>query len=173
MDTTRTRLIEWSSFEFLVRGERIAEMVGHEIERMNAPISALTLQFNRGLLRIDGRIRKTIGIPFTVEIHHVHADGTMVQVFLQRASAFGIPLPTFLLGLVRQHLAAHEVEYDPESRSFRVRLDRFLPPFADVQLADVQLIEGAIAIRLGPGGADPPPRRPATADGGVDGAIGI
>jgi hypothetical protein len=151
-----TRLIVWDNLHFRLQGARIAEIVGREIEKMKAPISMLTLQFSEGLLKIDGKIRQAIGIPFTVEIDRIEPLGTTLQIFLRRASAFGLPLPTFLLGLIRERLAAQEVEYDHPSRSFRVRLDRFLPPFADVQLIDVQLIAGGIAVRLGPGGADPP-----------------
>ena len=169
------RFVEWDNFEFRVSGEKIAGLVGREIEKMNAPVAQLTLEFGRGLLKIDGRIRKAIGIPFSIEIPHIHAEGHLVQIFLQRASAFGIPLPTFLLGLIRERLAEKEVEYDAATRSFRVRLDRFLPPFIDVNLTDVQLIEGGIAVRLGAGGADLPPTSAGNggvADGRVERPVG-
>lgn len=151
------RLVEWDGLQFRLRGDRLAEMAGEEIVKSGAPVSSLTLLFEEDLLRIHGKIRKAIAIPFTVEIRRIDAFERSVRVFLHHASAFGIPLPTFLVTLVQHKLQEHELTYEPESRSFLVRLDRFLPSFLDVTLAEVRLVAGGVLLRVGAGGADPPP----------------
>lgn len=153
---TAPRLVEWQQIDLMLRGERIAQIAGEEIVRRRAPVSHLAFEFHPGLMLVEGKIQKGFGIPFTVEINRIEASGTMLRVPLARASAFGIPLPMVLLKIAQMFLPPGDIELDQPTGAFLVRLDRFLPPFLDVRVAEVRLVAGGIAVKLGPGGADPP-----------------
>lgn len=151
-------LVRWEQIDLLVSGERLAEIAGREIAARAIPVTQLTLQFDPGALRADGRLQKGISIPFTVVIDRIDAAGTELRIHLARASAFGIPLPTILLNIAQQFMPPGDVAFDSATQSFAVRLDRFLPPFVQATIAAVRLIAGGVAVQLGPGGADPPPQ---------------
>lgn len=155
--TTRLpRLIQWSALEFKVSGERIARIVGEEIGKRDAPIAQLELEFADDLIRVDGKIRKAIGIPFTIEVQSFLLERNVLHIPLHRATAFGIPIPSFLISVAQLWLHSDEVAYDSTTKALVIKLDRFLPPFADVTIEQIRPIAGGIAVRLGPGGADPP-----------------
>lgn len=158
------RLIQWSTLEFRVSGERIARLAGEEIAKQNAPVSHLELEFAEDLIRVDGRIRKAIAIPFTIEVVQITTEQNRVRIPLHKASAFSIPIPSFLMTIAQFWLHSSEISYDSASKAILVKLDRFLPPFADVTIDQIRPVAGGIAVRLGPGGADPP-----TAGGTGDG----
>ena len=162
--SSRPRLVQWNQLDFRISAERVVPMIGEEIVRSGAPISELHFEFHDGLLRIEGKVRKAISIPFTVEIEHVEPNGHSIAIPLRKAAAFGIPLPGLLLSVAQSFLKSNEVAYDSNARAFIVRLDRFLPPFVDVDIQQIRLVAGGIAVRLGPGGVDPPRPR-----GGDDG----
>lgn len=159
---TLPRLIQWDVLDFKISGERIARIIGEEIEKRKAPVAQLELEFARDLFRIDGKIRKAIAIPFTIEIVSFAVEGTMLRVPLHRAAAFGIPIPSFLMTIAQFWLKSDEVMFDSATNTISVKLDRFLPPFVDVKIEQIRPVSGGIAVRLGPGGADPP------ASGGTD-----
>jgi hypothetical protein len=150
------RLIQWNVLDFKISGERIARIIGEEIEKRKAPVSELELEFADDLFRIDGKIKKAIAIPFTIEILSFHVEGTVLRVPLHRAAAFGIPIPSFLMTIAQFWLPAADLSYDSAAKTILVKLDRFLPPFVDVKIEQIRPVSGGIAVRLGPGGADPP-----------------
>jgi hypothetical protein len=158
------RLIQWNQLDFRISAERVVPMIGDAVVESGAPITELHFEFHDGLLRIEGKVRKAISIPFTVEIEHVEPKGKSIAIPLRKAAAFGIPLPGLLLSIAQSFMKSSEVSYDSSTRAFIVRLDRFLPPFVDVDIQQIRLVAGGIAVRLGPGGADPPAPR-----GGDDG----
>lgn len=158
------RLVQWKGFEILLSGERLATLAGQEITRRNAPVDRLEITFANDLLRFEGRIRKTIGIPFTIDIDRFTPNGTSVDIHLARASAFGIPLPSFIMTLAQLWLPPGDVSYDAHERVVSLKLDRFLPPFADVEIVDIRPVTGGITVRFGAGGADLP-----DASGGIHG----
>lgn len=153
---TLPRLVQWASLEFRISGERIARLVGEEIAKQKAPVTNLEFEFADDLIRVDGRIRKAIAIPFTVEVVRIGVEGSVVRVPLHKAAAFGIPIPSFLMTIAQFWLHSSEVTYASETKSVLIKLDRFLPPFADVTIEQIRPVAGGIAVRLGPGGADPP-----------------
>lgn len=146
--------IEWDSIDVRVDGEKIAAMA-REMVKQEPMIEAINLRFSNGLLRVEGIVRKFIAVPFTVEITHIHAKGTTVRVPLVRMSAGPIPLPTLLVGLLRQKLPKELVSFE-EPATLVMSLDRFLPPFVAADIQKIWIIDGGLAVTLGRGGADIP-----------------
>ena len=147
-------LIEWDSIEVRVDGEKIAAMA-RDIVKSEPMIEKLDLKFSNGLLRTEGTIRKLISVPFTVDITRMEASGTKVKVPLARISAGPLPIPTLLVGLLRDRLPKDVVSYE-EPATLVVSLDRFLPPFVSADIQKIWIIDGGLAVTLGRGGADLP-----------------
>jgi hypothetical protein len=146
--------IEWDSIDVRVDGARIAAMA-REIVKAEPMIERLDLRFSNGLLRVEGAIRKIISVPFTVDIHRFDAKGTTVKVPLARISAGPLPIPTILVGLLRDRLPKDQVGFE-EPATLVLSLDRFLPPFVSADVQKIWIIEGGLAVTLGRGGADLP-----------------
>ena len=135
--------------------------MAREIARREPMIERLALRFTNGLMRVEGAIRKVISVPFTVEVTRFEAKGTTVRVPLARISAGPLPIPTLLLGLVRDKFPKELVQFE-EPATLVISLDRFLPPFVTADIQKIWIIDGGLAVTLGKGGADSPP-------GGFDG----
>lgn len=148
------RFIEWDSLDVRVSGDKIAELA-RELVAKDPMIEKLNLRFSNGLLRVEGLVRKFILIPFTVDITHFDAKGTTVRVPLGRMTAGPLPIPSLLVGLLRQQFPA-DVGFEPPA-TLVLSLDRFLPPFVAADVQKIWIIEGGLAVTLGRGGADLPP----------------
>jgi hypothetical protein len=147
--------IEWDSLEVRVDGDRLAAFA-REIVAREPMIERLELRFTNGLLRVEGAVRKFISIPFTVEITRMEAEGTTIRVPLGRISAGPFPIPSLLVGLVRDRFPKGLVAYE-EPATLVVSLERFLPSFIEAEVRSVWIIDGGLAVTLGRGGADLPP----------------
>ena len=149
------RFVEWDLLEVRVNGDKLNEFV--RTMRVD-PVERIELQFFNGLMRVSGSIRKFISVPFSIDVREIVAEGRTVRVPLGAAAAFGaIPIPQFLFGLVRNRLPAELVRYeDPATLVFS--LDRFLPTFIDADIQTIWIIDGGLAVTLGRGGTDLPPR---------------
>jgi len=147
------RFVEWDSLEIRVNGEKLNAFV----QTMRVPpIERLQLDFQNGLLRVSGSVRKFISVPFTVDVPQIEARGRNVHVPLRSASAFGgIPIPQFLFGLMKSRLPPNLVRYE-DPATLIVSLDRFLPSFIDAEIQKVWIIDGGLAVTVGRGGADLP-----------------
>jgi hypothetical protein len=152
--------IEWDSIDVRVDGAKIAAMAREMIAR-DPMIERLDLRFANGLLRVEGSVRKFISVPFTVEIQRFEAKGTTVRIPLARITAGPLPVPTLLVGLLRQRFPA-DVRYE-EPATLVLSLERFLPSFVAADIQKIWIIDGGLAVTLGRGGADLPP-------GGMNGA---
>jgi hypothetical protein len=154
-DSSVRRFVEWDQIDVRVSGDKLNDFV--KTMRVD-PVERIELQFFNGLLRVTGSVRKFISVPFTVDVREIVADGRTVRLPLGGATAFGaIPVPQFLFGLVRNRLPAELVRYeDPATLVFS--LDRFLPTFIDADIQRIWIIDGGLAVTLGRGGADLPPR---------------
>jgi len=148
------RFVQWDTLEIRVNGEKLNAFV----QTMRVPpIERLQLDFQNGLLRVSGSVRKFISVPFSVDIPQIEARGRTVRVPLRSASAFGgIPIPQFLFGLMKSRLPPNLVRYE-DPATLVVSLDRFLPSFIDAEIQKVWIIDGGLAVTLGRGGADLPP----------------
>lgn len=147
------RFIEWDSLEVRVDGGKLAVMAREMVAR-DPMIERLDLTFRNGLLLVQGAVRKFISVPFSVEITRIEASGTTVRVPLSRVSAGPIPIPTLLIGLVRQKFPA-DVTYE-EPATLVLSLDRFLPNFVTADIQKIWIMDGGLAVTLGRGGADLP-----------------
>ena len=148
------RFIEWDSIDVRVDGAKIAAIAREAIAK-EPMIERLDLRFTNGLLRVEGSIRKFISVPFTVDITRFEARGTTIRVPLARISAGPLPIPTLLVGLVRDRFPKELVRYE-EPATLVVSLDRFLPPFVSADIQKIWIIDGGLAVTLGKGGADLP-----------------
>lgn len=148
------RFIEWDSIDLRVDGARINAMALEMIAK-DPMIERLQLTFANGLLRVEGTVRKFISIPFTVDITEIQTSGTTVRVPLARISAGPIPVPTLLVGLVRDKFPKDLVRYE-DPATLVVSLDRFLPSFVSADVQKIWIIDGGLAVTLGRGGADLP-----------------
>ena len=148
------RFIEWDGIDVRVDGAKIAAMA-REMVAKEPVIESIDLQFSNGLLSVQGVAKKFIRVPFKVDITEIRAQGTTVRVPLSRVSAGSIPIPTLLVGLLRQRLPKELVTYE-EPATLVVSLDRFLPPFVSADIQKIWIIDGGLAVSLGRGGADLP-----------------
>lgn len=148
------RFIEWDSIDVRVDGAKINTMAREMIAK-DPMIERLELRFSNGLLRVEGSVRKFISVPFTVDITQIVPTGTTVRVPLARISAGPIPVPTLLVGLVRDKFPKELVRYE-DPATLVVSLDRFLPPFLSAEIQKIWIIDGGLAVTLGKGGADLP-----------------
>jgi hypothetical protein len=147
------RFIEWDSIDVRVDGGKIAAMAREMVAR-DAMIERLDLRFTNGLLLVTGSVRKFISIPFTVEIARFEARGTTIRIPLARITAGPLPVPTLLVGLIRQRFPADVRFEDPAT--LVLSLDRFLPSFVAADIQKIWIIDGGLAVTLGRGGADLP-----------------
>jgi hypothetical protein len=161
------RFIEWDSLEVRVDGEKIAAMAREMIAR-DPRLVRLDLRFTNGLLRVEGAVRKFVVIPFSVEITRFETSGTTVRVPLARISAGPLPVPTLLVGLLRDSFPA-DVRYE-DPATLVLSLDRFLPSFVAADIQKVWIIDGGLAVTLGRGGADLPDRATVPRTGGINGS---
>jgi hypothetical protein len=148
------RFIEWDTIEVRVDGAKLNEMARQMIAK-DPMIERLELKFTNGLLRVEGSVRKFISVPFSVEVTEMHAKGTTVRVPLAKISAGPIPVPTLLVGLVRDKFPKDLVRYE-DPATLVMSLDRFLPPFVSADIQKIWIIDGGLAVTLGRGGADIP-----------------
>jgi hypothetical protein len=148
------RFIEWDSIDVRVDGAKINAMA-REIVGKEPMIERLELKFTNGLLRVEGSVRKFISVPFTVDITQIVALGTTVKVPLGKISAGPIPIPSLIVGLVRDRFPKELVRYE-DPATLVVSLDRFLPPFVTADIQKIWIIDGGLAVTLGRGGADLP-----------------
>lgn len=147
------RFIEWDSIDVRVNGEQIAAMA-RELVAKDPMIEKLDLRFSNGLLRVEGSVRKFISIPFTVDVTRFEAKGTTIRIPLARITAGPVPIPTLLVGLIRQKFPA-DVRYE-DPATLVMSLDRFLPSFVAADIQKIWIIDGGLAVTLGRGGADLP-----------------
>lgn len=150
------RLVQWDRLEVRIDCGRLTEEARMQAAAAGAPVSDLHLECLPGELNIRGRVQKFIAVPFHVVIRSiVPDDGLRIRVHLESATAFGVPLPTILVGLVEARLP-RLLTWDPGTHSIVVDLEQILPSFIDAKVASVEIAEGAVIVELGHGGADPP-----------------
>ena len=135
-------------------GEKINAMA-RQMVAADPMIERIQLRFANGLLRVEGSVRKFISVPFSVDITQIIPSGTTVRVPLARISAGPIPVPTLLVGLVREKFPKELVRYE-DPATLVLSLDRFLPSFVSADIQKIWIIDGGLAVTLGKGGADLP-----------------
>lgn len=151
-----SRLVQWNGIELYLDCRRLTVEAQRQAAAANAPVSDLRVVCAPDELTIRGRVHKFVTVPFQISIRWIEVIAARrIRIHLDHASAFGIPLPTLLVGLAEKKMP-DLVAWDASTHSLVVDLDRILPPFVDVEVADVRLASGAVVIILGAGGADLP-----------------
>lgn len=162
---TNDRLIEWDQLELFVRAERLRPIVRQMAAKGNAPVRDFDLRFLDGEMRVSGKIRKFIDIPFEISIRRIVPWHRNVRVYLEGASAFGfLPVPKLLLHFTTGRPLPPGIEIDAVNAAIVISLDRFLPSFVDATIEQIHITKDGLILRLGKGGADPP-----VDFGGIDG----
>jgi hypothetical protein len=152
------RLVEWDGLDLRISGTKLRDVAAAMMARGGAHIEDLAFRFRPGELTVSGKVKKGIPLPFRVVIRNIEALGRTVRVRLEEMAALGvIPIPSIFTRLIGNRQAADGVVYEAKSNSLVIQLDRFLPTFLDVELAEIRILEGGLAVRLARGGADLPP----------------
>src|SRR5688572_24869987 len=111
-------LVEWDRIDVRIRGDRLAAIVGDVVRQKKLPIESLALEFLDGVLRVEGKVRKTVSVPFRLAVPAIHVvDGTARLEIREISSFLGIPVPRFLLGLIEDRTRSGGVSYDSQTRS--------------------------------------------------------
>ena len=151
------RLVSWQNIDVRIDGDRLSSEAVRQARAARAPVSELRIACHPGEIRIHGKVHKFIAVPFEVSVRQIEPlPNHRIRIHLDRASAFGIPLPTLLVSLVEASMPSL-LKWDPVSNCLIADLDRFLPTFLDVEIASITVVAGAVLVSLGPGGADLPP----------------
>lgn len=151
------RLIEWNELELRVRADRIQALVRPLVAQKEPRIEELNFKFLDGEMRVSGRIRKLIQIPFEVAIRRIIPWHGSVRVYLEGASAFGfLPVPKLLLHFTSGQPLPPGIRIDAVNAAIVLALDQFLPSFVDATIEQIHITKDGLLLRLGEGGADPP-----------------
>ncbi len=148
-------LIEWDELHLRVRAERVIGIAREVIRQQKLPVEDLRMDFREGILQVEGRVRKVLAVPFRVVIRRIIAEGSVVRVPIETMSAMGFPLPALLARLIPPDLYERKVFLDP-GPTVVIHIDQLLPPFMNVALREIRIIDGGLAVVTGAGAADLP-----------------
>jgi hypothetical protein len=152
------RLVQWDGFEVRLSGERAQAVARKEILKRGLPLDQLGLEFRNGEIRVKARLRAAFPVPFSFVIRKIQASERAIRLFVEDMSAFGfLPVPAILSRLAGDRQAAEGIRFDAATNSVFIQLDRFLPTFMEVEVAEINMIDGGLTVRVGQGGADLPP----------------
>lgn len=138
-------IASWDAIAVRVDGARVNALAR---ERVAGQLDDINITFRAGSMRIAGRKKVAIvPVPFSAEINSIQVDGKNLVVPVSG-------IPSILLPILRGIVAAKVppgVSIHPPF-TFVVELDRFLPTFIDVQIREIRIIDGGLAVNVGPGG---------------------
>jgi hypothetical protein len=151
------RLVEWDQLDLRVRGARAQQIVSEMIQRKQLPVSDLRLNFLDERLEVSAKIQKGLAIPVSFTVSTIGAMGSRLQIPLENVTTFGlVPVPKLLFRFVGAAGLPDGIRLDADNLVITVDLARFLPPFIDLEVQEIRIIPGGLAMRLGTGGADLP-----------------
>ena|SRR5688572_8582092 len=151
-------LIEWDFIYLRVRGAKIHQIVSELLRTKRLPVSDLRLEFLEDALQVSARIQKGIAIPVKLTVRTIRVVGKSLQVPLENLVTFGlVPIPKLLFQIIGTRGLPDGIQLDPETMTVTVSLERFLPPFVDLNIESIRIVPGGLALHVGRGGADLPP----------------
>lgn len=151
------RLVTWDEIAVHVSGARLAQIAGDVVRAQRLPVRKLELTFAADDLQVDLTVEKMVPVPVRFHVREILVDGGEVRVPLHNVAAFGFfPVPEALLEMVARHAKSEVGRYDRARNEIVIGLDRFLPSFVDAVIEEIRIVPDGVAVRLGPGGADPP-----------------
>ena len=119
-------------------------------------VDDLRMRFADGELKVSGRLKRGLPVPFRAVIRKIVPSARAIVIPIQEMSAFGLPLPAILSRLAGNRRAADGILFDAGTNSLVIQLDRFLPSFLDVDISDINIVDGGLLVKLRSGGADLP-----------------
>ncbi len=152
-------LLNWDGFTVRVDGGRVNEMAHLQAK---GAVEDLRIAFLRGRIHISGKKKVAfVSVPFSADVSAISVEGKTIVVPVTNVAHIPTPLLSGLLLPVVRNLLSSKMPGDAVTLrpplTLLIRLDRFLPNFVDVQIETIDIIEGGLAVRMGPGGATPPP----------------
>lgn len=140
-----TRLVSWDGISLRIDGARANAFARQQVA---GQLDDLDIRFRAGNIHVTGR--KKVGfvpVPFFADVNSIQVEGKSVVVPVSG-------IPSILLPVIRAIAASRMPPFVAvrPPLTFVVQVDRFLPPFADVQLREIRIIDGGLAVNIGPGG---------------------
>jgi hypothetical protein len=151
------RFVEWDAIALRVDGARIDAMVK---EKFRGMVNEIGVTFRPGNIHVAGW--KKIGflpVPFSADVREILVEGRTILIPVAEVAL----IPTSVLGglwsVVREVLAP-KIPLDAvtvrKPLTFAIDLAKLVPPFADVDVREIRIVDRGLAVSVGPGGADPP-----------------
>jgi len=154
-----SHLVTWEGFTLRVDGARVNEMARAQAK---GAVDDLQITFLRDRIHISGRKKVAfVAVPFSADVSAIAVEGKTIIVPISDVVHIPTSLLSGLLLPVVRNLISARVPGDAVTMrpplTLVIRLDRFLPTFVDVQIEKIDIVEGGLAVRIGSGGATPPP----------------
>jgi len=138
-------IVSWDAIAVRVDGARVNALAR---ERVAGQLDEINITFRAGSIRVAGRKKVAIlPVPFSAEINAIQVDGKNLVVPVSGIPSILLPI---LRGIVAAKVPAGVSIHPPFT--FVVQLDRFIPPFVDVDIRAVRIVDGGLMIDVGPGG---------------------
>jgi len=138
-------VVSWDAIALRIDGARVNALAR---QRAAGQVDDINITFRAGGIHVAGRKKVAIlPIPFSAEVSSIQVDGQRLVVPVSG-------IPSILLPILRGIVAAkvpEGVSIHPPF-TFVVQLERFIPPFIDVEIRAVHIVDGGLAIDLGAGG---------------------
>ena len=138
-------VVSWDAIALRIDGARVNALAR---ERAAGHVDDINITFHAGGIRVAGRKKVAIvPIPFSAEVHSIQVDGKRLLVPVSGIPSILLPI---LRGIVAAKVPAGVSIHRPFT--FVVQLERFIPPFVDVEIKTIRIDDGGLAIELGAGG---------------------
>src|SRR5688572_29234787 len=132
-------LIEWDYVYLRVRGAKMHQIVSELLRTKRLPVSDLRLEFLEDELQVSARIQKGIAIPVKLTVRTIRVASNTLQVPLEGFATFGlIPIPKLLFRIIGNRGLPDGIRFDAETLTVTVALERFLPPFVDLNIESIR-----------------------------------
>lgn len=134
-------LVSWEPISLRIDGAR-----ANELARKEAP--DVRIDFHDGRIHVSGR---RFLVPYSADIRQIDIRGKTIVV-----PVTGLGVANLFLGTIRKVIASripHDGVTVQPPLTFIIQLDRFLPSFVELDVREIRMIEGGLAVKLGPGGA--------------------
>jgi hypothetical protein len=138
-------IVSWDAISLRIDGARVNELVR---ERVAGQLDGITITFRAGNIHVAGHKKMgIIPLPFAADVRAIDVEGRTIVV--------PVSIPAIVAPVIRG-IAASKIPEGVTIRppfTFIIQLDRFLPSFIDMQIREIRIIEGGLAVAIGPGGA--------------------
>jgi hypothetical protein len=146
-------LISWDSIPLRIDGTRLNALLRQYVA---GQLDDITLAFRNGNIHVSGRKKVAfIPIPFSLDINEIRISEKTITVPVADISHIPAKLLSIFLplirGLIKPRIPVDAVTVQPPL-TFVIQFDRLLPPYADVDIREIRIIDAGLTVLLGPGG---------------------